>query len=64
MFDNKVPSKANIDLCAPTVNNPSFKFSKINGESDFHLMISKDQEDLYHKMANENADLKDALKLF
>jgi len=38
--------------------NTAFKFSKINGESDLHLMVTKSQEDLYNKMQNENCELK------
>jgi len=63
MFEQKSPGvKPNIDLTTPVPGNPAFKFSKISGESDFHLMVTKDQEDLFNKMSNENSDLKDALK--
>ena len=47
---------------APAQANPSFKFSKISGESDFHLMVSQDQERLFQQLSNENNQLKDAFK--
>jgi hypothetical protein len=56
-------SKASCDLMAPAMPNTSLKFSKISGEGDFHLMVSKDQEDIYMKMRSENSELKDALKM-
>ena len=43
--------------------NPDFKFSKISGDHDFHLMISKEQEQVYGRMRDENQDLRDCLRL-
>ena len=34
--------------------NADFKFSKISGDHDFHLMISKEQEQVYNRMRDEN----------
>ena len=34
--------------------NPDFKFSRISGDHDFHLMISKEQEQVYGRMRDEN----------
>lgn len=43
--------------------NMDFKFSKISGDHDFHLMISKEQEQVYSRMRDENQDLRDCLRL-
>jgi len=53
----------NCEYLAPATQNQDFKFSKISGDSDFHLMISRDQEEVYKKMSDENADLKECLKM-
>ena len=48
MFEQKPNGAASnfqkqaIELLAPTQPNPTHKFSKISGESDFHLMVSQD----------------------
>ena len=39
------------------------KFSKMSGNDDMNLMISKSQEEIYKKITSENNDLKDCLKL-
>lgn len=46
-----------------TVPNPDIKFSKISGDQDFHLMISKDQEQNYNRVCEENNSLRDCLRL-
>ena len=51
------------DFYVPVQPNGEFKFSKISGDQDFHLMISKDQEDVYRRVTEENNDLRDCLKL-
>lgn len=38
------------------------KASKSGSESDFHLMISKSQEEMYKKLSDENLQLKEAMK--
>ena len=38
-------------------------FSKMSGESDMHLMISKSQEEAYRRITSENHELKDCLKM-
>lgn len=65
MFDAKTQGGQGpkCELFAPTQANPQFKFSKISGESDFHLMVSQDQEKLFQQMSTENGQLKDALKM-
>ena len=42
--------------------NNDFKFNKISPDSEFQLMISRDQEEIYKKLSEENQDLKDCLK--
>jgi len=37
-------------------------FSKMSGESDMHLMISRSQEEAYKRITQENHDLKDCLR--
>lgn len=59
IFDTK---KQGCEFYAPAQPNAQFKFSKISGETDFHLMISQDQEKLFQQMCSENNQLKDALK--
>ena len=44
IFDTK---KQGCEFYAPAQPNAQFKFSKISGETDFHLMISQDQEKLF-----------------
>lgn len=48
---------------ASTIANPDYKFSKLTGETDFHLMISKDQEEMHKKLSDENTELKNCLRL-
>lgn len=55
--------KQQAEALAPVQPNPQFKFSRISGESDFHLMVSQEQEKLFAQMASENAQLKDALRM-
>lgn len=59
-FENK---KQLCESLAPVQQNAQFKFSRISGESDFHLMVSQDQEKLFAQMSYENSQLKDALRL-
>ena len=51
------------ECLGPANPNADFKFSKISGDSDFHLMISKDQEARFKSMSEENADLRECLKM-
>ena len=44
-------------------SNAEFKFSKISPDSDFHLMISQDQDARFKEMSEENADLRECLKM-
>ncbi|CDW81629.1 UNKNOWN [Stylonychia lemnae] len=46
---------------APLPNN-EIKFSRIGGDSDFNLMIAKNQEEIQRKLCDENAQLKECLK--
>ena len=39
---------------APLPNN-EIKFSRIGGDSDFNLMIAKNQEEIQRKLSDENA---------
>ena len=45
-----------------TLPNPDIKFSKISGDQDFHLMVSKDQEQNYGRVCEENNSLRDCLR--
>lgn len=54
---------ANGQFLTGATPNPDFKFSKISGDSDFHLMISKDQEEMHKKLSEENAELRDCLRM-
>ena len=42
--------------------NTEFKFSKISGDHDFHLMISKEQEQVYNRMRDENGEMRECLR--
>ena len=42
--------------------NAEIKFSRIGGDSDFNLMIAKNQEEIQRKLSDENAQLKECLK--
>ncbi len=42
--------------------NTDIKFSKMGGESDFNLMIAKNQEEIQRRLCEENTELKDCLK--
>ena len=53
----------NIDCYAPVESNPQFKFSKLNGESDFNLMISQDQEKMLVQVQTENSQMREALRM-
>ena len=62
MFEKGNQNRAQVETLAPTLANADYKFSKVTGDSDFHLMISKDQAEMYRKMSDENSDLKECLK--
>ena len=38
------------------------KFSKMSGEADLNLMVSKNREEVLERITQENHDLKDCLK--
>ena len=57
------PFSANAEFLGSAMANPDFKFSKISGDSDFHLMISNDQEQRFKSMSEENSDLRECLKM-
>ena len=45
----------------PVKANPQYKFSKVSGDSDFHLMISTENERRIKDMTRENEELRDCL---
>lgn len=65
MFANQAtkPGAQQSDFYVPVQPNADLKFSKISGDQDFHLMISKDQEEAYRRISDENNDLRDCLRL-
>ena len=57
-----VNTTGNVEVSAAVKDSEQFKFSKISGDHDFHLMISKEQEQVYSRMRDENQDLRDCLR--
>lgn len=62
MFERGNQSRSQVETLAPTIANADYRFSKVTGEGDFHQMLSKDQEEMYRKLSDENSDLKECLK--
>ena len=54
---------SSVELWGAVRGNAEFKFSKISGDHDFHLMISREQEQVYTRMRDENLDLRECLRL-
>lgn len=75
LFDNKKPiltgaakenSHPNADgfqSISKILPSNEVKFSKMSGESDLNLMISRSREELYEQITQENHELKDCLKM-
>ena len=69
-FKQKLFEKANRQQITGTMDvkehapiaNPDLKFSRFGGDSDFHLMITQNQENIQKRMSDENAELKECLK--
>ena len=49
------------EFSGPVKANAQYKFSKVSGESDFHLMISSENEKRIKEMTRENEELRDCL---
>ena len=54
---------SSVEMQGSVKGNADFKFSKISGDHDFHLMISREQEQVYTRMRDENQDLRECLRL-
>lgn len=52
-----IDQKENIPL-----PNGEIKFSRLGGDSDFNLMIAKNQEEIQRRLSDENQELKECLK--
>ena len=52
-----------IECYAPAETNPQFKFSKLNGDSDFNLMVSQEQEKMLVQIQTENSQMREALRM-
>ena len=66
MFADKKAGAAiasSVEIQGAVRANGEFKFSKISGDHDFHLMISREQEQVYSRMRDENQDLRECLRL-
>jgi hypothetical protein len=49
------------EFSGPVKANMQYKFSKVSGESDFHLMITSQNEKRMTEMTRENEELRDCL---
>ena len=61
--ENNEPNLTGFASHSKIIASNEVVFSKLSGESDMHLMISKSQEDSYKRISTENHELKDCLKM-
>jgi len=45
------------------LDNQNVKFNQVSGETDFHAMVSKNNQDINMQISKENQNLKECLKL-
>ena len=49
------------EFLGPSKANPDTKFSKVSGETDFHLMITSENANRANEMRRENQELRECL---
>jgi len=57
MLNGQIDTKDTIPIA-----NAELKFSRLGGESDFQLMMARNNEEIQRRLADENAELKECLK--
>jgi len=61
--ENAQPNIEGMQAVARILPSNEVKFSKMSGEADMNLMISKNREEVLERITQENHDLKDCLKM-